>query len=314
VTKFMVAAALFLVLAAVLVSLGGREEKAVRARLMTQLGRGPVANREEARTLIARPVRRQGRLAGISDWLGLSPGLLTSRRVPLPLLLLIAGTSGGVLAWASTLMVELPFAIAIGLPASAVVLRAAYQWEVGRLREEAFKQIPDAIGLMVRAVRAGLPISEAVRSVAREMPDPTRSEFQRLIGEMGIGTPLDKSLWGIAERTGLREYAFLSVVIGLQAQTGGSLAEALENIGDLVRRRVAMAAKANALASQARASAGILVALPIFSGTAVSVMRPGYLDMLFTDPRGINLLAMAVGMLLFGMFVIRTMIRRSTME
>jgi tight adherence protein B len=146
------------------------------------------------------------------------------------------------------------------------------------------------------------------------MPDPTRSEFQRLIGEMGIGTPLDKALWGIAERTGLREYAFLSVVIGLQAQTGGSLAEALENIGDLVRRRVAMAAKANALASQARASAGILVALPIFSGTAVSVMRPGYLDMLFTDPRGINLLAMAVGMLLFGMFVIRTMIRRSTME
>jgi tight adherence protein B len=314
VTKFMVAAALFLVLAAVLVSLGGREEKAVRARLMTQLGRGPVANREEARTLIARPVRREGRMAAMSNWLGLSPGLLTSRRVPLPLLLLIAGTSGGVLAWASTLMVELPFAIAIGLPASAVVLRAAYQWEVGRLREEAFKQIPDAIGLMVRAVRAGLPISEAVRSVAREMPDPTRSEFQRLIGEMGIGTPLDKALWGIAERTGLREYAFLSVVIGLQAQTGGSLAEALENIGDLVRRRVAMAAKANALASQARASAGILVALPIFSGTAVSVMRPGYLDMLFTDPRGINLLAMAVGMLLFGMFVIRTMIRRSTME
>jgi tight adherence protein B len=163
-------------------------------------------------------------------------------------------------------------------------------------------------------VRAGLPVGEAVRSVAREMPDPTRAEFQRLLGETAIGTPLDKALWGIYERTNLREYAFLSVVIGLQSQTGGSLAEALDNIADIVRKRVAMAAKAQALAGQAKASAGILVALPPFAGAAVSAIKPGYLDALFVDSRGNNLLTIAVVLLSLGLLVIRSMIKRSTAE
>lgn len=313
-TALYAAAIVSLLLAAVLVALGGRDERALRGRVIANAGNGPLQARTEPLTLLARPVQKQGRLTRISNWLGLTPGLLSSRRIPLPLVLLVSGVGGGVLSWAATLAVEGPIVLVIGLAGSVLVLRAAYKWELGRLRDEAFKQIPDAIGLMVRAVRAGLPVTEAIRSVAREMPDPTRAEFQRVIGETGIGTPLEKALWGVFERTGLREYAFLSVVIGLQAQTGGSLAEALENIGDLVRKRVAMAAKARALASQARASAAILCALPPFSGTAVSVLRPGYLDMLFNDPRGLNLLATALGMLALGIFVIRTLIRRSTAE
>jgi tight adherence protein B len=153
-----------------------------------------------------------------------------------------------------------------------------------------------------------------VRSVAREMPDPTRTEFQRVIGETSIGGTLEHALWGVHERTGLREYAFMSVVIGLQSQTGGGLAEALENVVDIVRRRVAMAAKARAMAGQAKASAMILIALPPFAGVAVSVLNPGSLDPLFADPRGNNLLAAAIVMTLMGILVIRQMIIRSTRE
>ena len=146
------------------------------------------------------------------------------------------------------------------------------------------------------------------------MPDPTRSEFQRVIAETSIGGTLERALWGVYERSGLREYAFLSVVIALQAQTGGGLAEALDNVADIVRRRVSMAAKARAMAAQAKASAIILIALPPFAGTAASLGKPGYLDPLFTDPRGNDLLIAALVMMLMGILVIRMMINRSTQE
>ncbi|WP_270938381.1 type II secretion system F family protein [Falsiroseomonas oryzae] len=301
-------------LAALILMRTGQEQKSLRDRVLAQDGRTVSIRLVDEPSLIARPASRGGPLTRISGWLGLAPGLLPNRRLPLPFVLLMAGVTGGVAAWGGTLVLQGPAAILLGLAAAAFVLRMLFMWEVGRNRDEAFKQIPDAVGLMVRAVRAGLPVGEAVRSVAREMPEPTRSEFQRLIGETGIGTPLDRALWGIHERTGLREYAFLSVVIGLQAQTGGGLAEALENIGDIVRKRVAMAAKAHALAAQARTSAIILIALPPVSGTAVSLLRPGYFDKLFGDPRGVNLLTISIIMMIIGTLVIRQMIKRAVSE
>ena len=308
-------AALLLLAAALLLLFRGRAERSVRERVLAQAGRAPAPRlRRDEPSLLARPVPRGGVVHRISAWLGLAPGLLPSRRLPVPFLLLMSGLIAGLVAWAGGAVVPAEIAPLAGLAAALATLRGALLWEIGQHRDEAFRQIPDAVGLMVRAVRAGLPIGEAVRSVAREMPEPTRSEFQRMIAETGIGTPLDRALWGIFERTGLREYAFLSVVIGLQSQTGGSLAEALENIGDIVRKRVAMTAKARALAGQARASAGILVAMPPFAGTAVSILNPGYLDGLFNDPRGNSLLTIAVVMLVMGLLVIRTMIRRSTNE
>jgi tight adherence protein B len=228
--------------------------------------------------------------------------------------LAIGGLAAGVIAWKGAYMADQPIPLLLGLLTFALTLRMFYQWELGRVREEAFKQIPDAVGLMVRAVRAGLPVGEAIRSVAREMPEPTRGEFQRVIAETGIGATLERALWGVYQRTGLREYAFLATVIGLQSQTGGSLAEALDNLADIVRKRVAMVGKANALAGQAKASAAILVALPPFSGGAIALIRPDYLTALFSDPRGMNLLATAIIMLTAGILVIRGLIRRSVSD
>ncbi|HEV7265141.1 MAG TPA: type II secretion system F family protein [Falsiroseomonas sp.] len=303
-----------LLISALLLIYNRRDERMLRARMQGQASTRPAVRPVAEQNLIARPAARESRLAHISVWLGLVPGLLPLRAMPLPVLLVLSGVAGGCVTWGGSMAVSMPVAILLGAAGAAATLRAIFVWELGRHRQKAFLQIPDALGLMVRAVRAGLPVAEAVRSVAREMPDPTRSEFQRVIAETSIGGSLERALWGVHERTGLREYAFLSVVIGLQAQTGGGLAEALDNVADIVRRRVAMAAKARALAGQAKASAIILVALPPFAGAAVSLLNPGYLNSLFTDPRGNNLLAAAIVMTLMGIIVIRMMINRSTQE
>ncbi|WP_137178727.1 type II secretion system F family protein [Roseomonas sp. AR75] len=308
------AGAVVLLLAGLALLFSNRDDRTLKERLALQSGRAQLRRAVAEQSVIARPVARGGFGMRISGWVGVAPGVLPMRRMPIPIVLVLAGTVGGLAAWGGTMVVGGFPAVILGLVGALGTLRMIFLWELGKHRDEAFRQIPDAIGLMVRAVRAGLPIGEAVRSVAREMPDPTRAEFQRLLGETAIGTPLDKALWGIYERTNLREYAFLSVVIGLQSQTGGSLAEALDNIGDIVRKRVAMAAKAQALAGQAKASAGILVALPPFAGTAVSFIKPGYLDALFVDSRGNSLLTTAVVLLSMGLLVIRTMIKRSTSE
>jgi tight adherence protein B len=308
-------AAFCLGVAALLLCFAGSASRALRERVLAASGRRAVAAAviTKERNLIARPRRVDSPATRASAWLGLAPGQLHTRKLPPPVVLAVAGGAGGVLAWQTIGMLGTSLAALAGLAGALALLRAAYMWELGRARDEAFRQIPDALGLMVRAVRAGLPVGEAVRSVAREMPDPTRAEFQRVIAETGIGTPLDKALWGVHERTKLREYGFLSVVIGLQSQTGGSLSEALDNLADIVRKRVAMVAKAKAMAGQARASAFVLAGLPIFAGAAVAVLKPGYLDVLF-EPRGQHLLFYAIGMLATGMFIIRTMIRRSTQD
>ncbi len=312
----LIGAAFCLVFAALLLAMSGRGARRLRERVQVVTGRATmtVAVPQAERSLIARPSAPTGRFARLSTWLGIAPGQLPNRRMPLPIVIALSSVVGFLIAWKGAFMAEQPIPILVGLGTTAIALRMFYKWELGRIREEAFKQIPDAVGLMVRAVRAGLPVGEAIRSVAREMPEPTRGEFQRVIAETGIGATLEQALWGVFLRTGLREYAFLSVVIGLQSTTGGSLAEALDNLGDIVRKRVGMAGKASALAGQAKASAAILVALPPFSGGAIALIRPDYMTALFNDPRGMNLLATAIIMLLAGILVIRGLIKRSVSD
>lgn len=198
-----------------------------------------------------------------------------------------------------------------GLVAAVIAIKTVFGWQHTRYVDKAFEQIPDAIGLMVRAVRAGLPVGEAMRSVAQELSAPLRDEFARMLGDVAIGRPIDHAMMRLYHRLGLTEFSFLSVTLGMQSQTGGNLAETLENLADTVRKRVAMAKRAKALAAEARMQAGILMALPFVAVLAMSNIQPFYFDNLFHTPSGQKMAMIGLGFSTFGFLVIRWMIKRA---
>jgi tight adherence protein B len=199
-------------------------------------------------------------------------------------------------------------AIAVG------AARFMFRLKNKRYGAKLFAQIPDALSLVLRAVRAGLPVGEAVRSLAREMPSPTREEFSRVSGEASIGVPIETAIWHLHRRTGIREYGFFAVTLGLQAQTGGNLAETLENLADMVRRRVAMVAKTRAVTAEARMSAMILGGLPFVAGGGIVLLSPGYIALLFTDRRGPYFIAAFVSLLVTGILAMNWLIKQSTQD
>jgi tight adherence protein B len=231
----------------------------------------------------------------------------------LPWWMVLAGA--GVLGAFSALRLQsvigpLP-AVLLGLVSACLLARTVFNWQFAKYRDAAFAQIPDALGLMVRTVRAGLPMAEALRSVSREIAYPTNEEFGRVVGDIAIGRPLDQSLLRLSERTQLTEYAFLAVTLGLQQQTGGSLAETLENLADTVRKRVALTKRAKALAAEARMQAGILAVLPFLSALAMSAIQPFYIETFTDNPTGRKLAVVGFVFLILGLLTIRWMIKRA---
>jgi tight adherence protein B len=170
-------------------------------------------------------------------------------------------------------------------------------------------QLPDAIGLIVRAVRVGVPVTESLRGVARESPEPTAGEFARLVDELAMGAPMEKALKQMADRNDLPEYGFFAAALSLQAQTGGGLADTLILLADVARKRVAMQARGFALSSEARTSSMILAGLPFVTGGALYLANPSYIGVLFTDPSGQMVLGLAILSLCVGVFVMRMIIR-----
>ena len=172
-------------------------------------------------------------------------------------------------------------------------------------------QLPVAIGLIVRAVRVGVPVIESLRAVAREEMLPTSGEFLRLADSISIGTAMDVALRAMAERNQLPEYGFFAAALTLQAQTGGGLAETLELLADVTRKRVSMRDRGHALSSEARTSSMILAALPLVSGGVVYLINPDYMSLLFTNSTGQMILGTAILSLSIGMFSMRTIISKA---
>jgi tight adherence protein B len=193
----------------------------------------------------------------------------------------------------------------------AVLSRSVFATLDDRWSRTLVKQFPDALQMVVRSVRVGIPVSEAVRVVAREAPEPTASEFGNIVSEMQIGAKLDEAIKTMSERTGLPEYRFFATTLSLQATAGGGLSETLEGLADVIRKRLALRSKGMAMASQARTSAGVLISLPFISGGGMYMLNKAYISVLFTDPLGTKLLGMAAASLVVGVLVMRTVIRRS---
>jgi tight adherence protein B len=181
---------------------------------------------------------------------------------------------------------------------------------MGRRRVNRFYNLfPEAIDLMVRALRAGLPITEAIINAGQEMDDPIGPEFRSIEAGMKLGRDLDSLLWDIAKRITLPEMRFFIIALSVQRETGGNLAETLNNLSDVLRRRRAMRAKARAMASEARASTIILGSLPVLVSVMLILTSPSYIMPMFHDVRGLIMLAGAFFMLASGVGIMVKMAR-----
>ena len=167
----------------------------------------------------------------------------------------------------------------------------------------------DAIDLVVRGLRSGLPIQETIGTIATELPDPVGGEFRRVDAGLKLGQALEEALWAAAHRVGLPEFRFFVISLSVQRETGGNLAETLQNLADLLRRRRQMRLKIKAMSSEAKASAWIIGSLPFLMMAFLAITNLDYVMPLFTDRRGHILLGAGLGSLTLGVLVMMKMVR-----
>lgn len=194
------------------------------------------------------------------------------------------------------------FAAGVGLP----------RWVLGFLvkgRAQKFTEaFADAVDIIVRGIKSGLPVHDCLKIIGKECPEPLAGEFRTLTENVAMGVPMDAALEKMYERMPTNELRFFSIVLAIQQKTGGNLAEALSNLSTVLRARKLMKEKIKALSAEAVASAFIIGLLPPGVVILISVTSPAYMAPMFSDPRGhLMLLASAVWMSI-GIFVMRNMI------
>ena len=170
------------------------------------------------------------------------------------------------------------------------------------------KYFADALDLIVRGIRSGLPINECFTVVAREFDAPLGEEFRMLVEGQNLGLTIDELMAKGIERLPISEYKFFAIVTQIQRQTGGNLADTLSNLSAVLRARKKMRDKAQAMASEAKASAGIIGSLPFAVGILLSVVNPEYLMLLFITDTGNYMVAGGLFWMFCGSMVMRKMI------
>jgi tight adherence protein B len=198
--------------------------------------------------------------------------------------------------------VGLAFAAGFGLP----------RWSVGYLkkrREKAFlKALPDAVDVIVRGIKAGLPLFDSIKVVAADAPEPLRSEFLSIIETQAIGMPLGEACGRLYDRMPVPEANFFGIVVAIQQKSGGNLSEALGNLSKVLRDRKKMAEKIQAMSMEAKASAAIIGALPPAVMLLVYITTPDYIALLWTHPTGQVMLVACALWMTCGILVMKKMI------
>ncbi len=169
--------------------------------------------------------------------------------------------------------------------------------------------LPDAIDLIVRGVRSGLPVAEAINALGEEMAEPVGATFRDVTGNLRLGMTMDEALWNAARKLQIQEFKFFVISLSIQQETGGNLAEILQNLSQMIRRREQVKLKIKAMSSEARASAMIIGSLPFIMTVVIYLINPGYIMQLFTDPRGWLLVAGGLTSMALGLGVIAKMVR-----
>jgi tight adherence protein B len=215
----------------------------------------------------------------------------------------------GLLAVLVIVQVPLLYAAVLAVGGAYVLPNMYLGWRRKKYQNAYLDELPNAVEAIVRGVRAGMPLNDSIRLVAKEVKEPVRSEFMRVLDQQSIGKSMAEAVEVLFDRVPLAEVNFFIVVITVQQQSGGNLSEALSNLAIVLRNRKKMKAKVKAMSSEAKASAMIIGALPVFVIGAVSVVSPTYLTPLFTTSGGMICLGIAVVMMMTGAFVMNRMIQ-----
>jgi tight adherence protein B len=218
-------------------------------------------------------------------------------------ILAVAAFAAAMLAGGGPLgAIGMAFAAGFGLP----------RWMLSFLkkrREKAFlRALPDAVDVIVRGIKAGLPLFESLKVVAADSPEPLRSEFLAIIETQAIGMPLGEACGRLFERMPVPEANFFGIVIAIQQKSGGNLSEALGNLSKVLRDRKKMAEKIQAMSMEAKASAGIIGSLPPIVMLLVYLTTPDYISLLWTHPTGQLMLVGCVTWMSIGILVMKKMI------
>jgi len=169
-------------------------------------------------------------------------------------------------------------------------------------------EFANAIDIIVRGIKSGLPLSDCMQVIASESPEPVRTEFVELVEQQKVGVPLQRAFERMHDRMPLPEVSFFAIVVAIQAQTGGNLAEALGNLSGVLRDRYRLQSKVRALSAEAKASAVIIGALPPLVMGVVYMTSPDYISLLWTDQLGKIMLGAGAVWMLLGILVMRKMI------
>jgi tight adherence protein B len=276
--------------------------------------------------LIARPAVRRPAPLGLSAWWkrGLDGlrSLFTFRMrrswgvSASPIYLAAAGLGAAAAVWTLTLtVVHLPgYASAIGAAGGFLALPRFVLFRQQRRADRQFAELlPDAIDMVVRVVRAGLPVGVAMRTVGQEAEPPLSTVFVKIADQTDIGLPLDQALATTSDAVGNPDFRFFAVAVALQQATGGNLTVTLEALGQIIRKRRAVRLKAGAATAEVRISGIVLGAIPFVVTGLLLMVAPDYLAPLFADPRGNIILGMAVLGLSLAGITMRAMIRNSLM-
>jgi tight adherence protein B len=185
-------------------------------------------------------------------------------------------------------------------------------WYVERRRAVRFRrftvEFPNAVDVIVRGVKSGLPLADCLKIIAAEAQAPVREEFKTVVEDQTLGLPLEDAVQRLPERIPLPEASFFAIVVAIQARTGGGLSEALGNLSSVLRDRQKMRAKIRAVSSEAKASASIIGSLPVAVGGLVYLTSPKYISLLFTTLTGHVVLAGCALWMLIGVLIMRKMI------
>lgn len=224
--------------------------------------------------------------------------------------LVLFSLTAGVLAFLAASMLTTNYLVMILFGLIAAVTPFAYIMRTRKKRMNKFLQLlPDALDLMSRGLSAGHAFTESLQMVATEMPEPIASEFRKTYDQQNLGLSLKLALENFIQRMPLLDLRMCVTAVLIQRETGGNLAELLEKVAHTIRERFRIMEDLKTLTLSSRWSAWLLCALPIFLAFYISMMNPGYMDVMWRDPRGHKLIAAAAIMQVLGMLMVQKIMK-----